>query len=196
MRGVPSCPNAASEPGSAQGKGLPSNPGVLGRYPAAVIIRQAADEEWPLIYPIYAAIMAEGKTYAFPEGQTAEQARPWWMEEPPGQTVVAEADGAIVGSAKMGPNRPGRGSHIATASFLVDPARQGQGIGRELGQYVVDWSRSAGFTGMQFNAVVESNEPAVHLWQALGFKIIGTAPASFDHPEHGLVGLHIMFRPL
>src|SRR2546429_6155639 len=45
-----------------------------------------------------------------------------------------------------------------------------------------------------FRSVVESNAPAVHLWQALGFQIIGTAPASFDHPEHGLVGLHIMFR--
>jgi len=101
-----------------------------------------------------------------------------------------------VGSAKMGPNRPGRGSHVATASFLVDPARQGQGIGRALGVYVLDWCRSAGFASIQFNAVVETNAPAVHLWQSLGFQIIGTVPESFDHPEHGLVGLHVMYRPL
>jgi hypothetical protein len=49
---------------------------------------------------------------------------------------------------------------------------------------------------IQFNAVVEANAPAVHLWQSLGFQIIGTVPASFDHPEHGLVGLHVMFRHL
>ena len=42
----------------------------------------------------------------------------------PGQTVVAVSDNVIVGSAKMGPNRPGRRSHMATASFLVDPACQ------------------------------------------------------------------------
>jgi GNAT superfamily N-acetyltransferase len=161
-----------------------------------VIIRQATEQDWPLIYPIYAAIMAEGKTYPFPLGQSLDEARPWWMEEPPGQTVVAVTDGVIVGSAKMGANRPGRGSHVATASFLVDPARQGQGTGRALGQYVLDWCRRMGFASIQFNAVVESNAPAVHLWQALGFQIIGTAPASFDHPEHGLVGLHIMFRYL
>jgi L-amino acid N-acyltransferase YncA len=125
-----------------------------------VIIRQAAEQDWPLIYPIYAAIMAEGKTYPFPERQSLDEARPWWMEQPPGQTVVAVSDGVIVGSAKMGATRPGRGSHVATASFLVDPA------------------------------------PAVHLWQSLGFQIIGTVPASFDHPEHGLVGLHVMFRHL
>ena len=161
-----------------------------------VNIRRATDQDWPLIYPIYAAIMAEGKTYAFPGQQTLEEARPWWMEQPPGQTVVAVSDRVIVGSAKMGPNRPGRGSHVATASFLVDPARQGEGIGRALGEYVVGWCRSAGFASIQFNAVVASNAPAVHLWQSLGFQIIGTVPEAFDHPEHGLVGLHIMYRRL
>jgi len=161
-----------------------------------VNIRRATDQDWPLIYPIYAAIMAEGKTYAFPGQQTLAEARPWWMEQPPGQTVVAVSDGVIVGSAKMGPNRPGRGSHVATASFLVDPARQGEGIGRALGEYVVGWCRSAGFASIQFNAVVASNASAVHLWQSLGFQIIGTVPEAFDHPEHGLVGLHIMYRRL
>jgi len=161
-----------------------------------VIIRQAAGQDWPLIYPIYAAIIAAGETYAFPEDQSLDEARPWWMEEPPGQTVVAESDGVIAGSAKMGPNRPGRGSHVATASFLVDPARQGQGTGRALGEYVLDWCRREGFTSIQFNAVVESNAPAVHLWQSLGFRIIGTVPESFDHPRHGLVGMHVMFRYL
>jgi hypothetical protein len=49
---------------------------------------------------------------------------------------------------------------------------------------------------MQFNAVVETNGAAVHLWQELGFQIIGTVPEAFDHPSHGLVGLHIMHRRL
>jgi L-amino acid N-acyltransferase YncA len=159
-------------------------------------IRTATDEDWPRIYPFYAAIMAEGKTYAFPERQSLEEARPWWMEQPPGQAVVAVQDDTIVGSAKMGANRPGRGAHVATASFLVDPAHQGRGIGRALGQYVVDWARAAGFRGIQFNAVVEANAPAVHLWQSLGFEIIGTVPEAFDHPEHGLVGLHVMYHRL
>jgi GNAT superfamily N-acetyltransferase len=161
-----------------------------------VEIRPATDQDWPLIYPFYAAIMAEGKTYPFPERQTPDEARPWWMEEPPGQTVVAVSDGVIVGSAKMGANRPGRGSHVATASFLVNPAHQGQGVGRALGEYVLDWCRSFGFASIQFNAVVESNAPAVCLWQSLGFQIIGTVPEAFDHPEDGLVGLHVMFRYL
>ena len=162
-----------------------------------VLIRKATDQDWPRIYPIYAAIMAEGKTYPFPAGQTLDEARSWWMEEPPGLTVVAvTGDGTITGSAKMGANRPGRGAHIATASFIVDPACQGRGVGRALGEYVLSWSRAEGFRGIQFNAVVEANHPAVHLWTSLGFAIIGTVPEAFDHPEHGFVGLHVMYQKL
>src|SRR5215472_18818615 len=138
--------------------------------------------------------MAEGKTYAFPEQQTLEEARPWWMEQPPGQTVVAISDGVIVGSAKMGPNRPGRGAHVATASFMVDLAQRGRGFGRALGEYALAWARDEGYAAMQFNAVVETNTAAVALWQKLGFEIVGTVPDAFDHAEHGRVGLHVMYR--
>ena len=79
---------------------------------------------------------------------------------------------------------------------MVDPDRQGEGIGLALGEHVVDWARDAGYHAIQFNAVVETNEGAVRLWQRLGFRIIGTVPEAFDDPEHGLVGLHVMYLPL
>ncbi len=163
-----------------------------------MIIRTATDTDWPRIWPFFAEIVAAGQTYAYPEDLTVDTARPLWMEPPPGHVVVAEAepDGSLLGSAKMGPNRPGRGAHIATASFMVDPSRQGHGTGRALGRYAVEWARSAGYHGMQFNAVVETNTNAVRLWQSLGFEILTTVPQAFDHREHGLVGLHIMYQRL
>ena len=107
------------------------------------------------------------------------------------------ADGdRILGTAKFGPNRPGRGAHVATASFMVSSAARGMGVGRALGEYVLARAREEGYTAMQFNAVVESNRAAVRLWQALGFQIIGTVPEAFDHPTLGRVGLHIMHRYL
>ncbi len=161
-----------------------------------MIIRAATDQDWPRIWPFFEHIVAAGETYVYPLDLTSETARPFWMEAPPGQTVVAVDGEVILGSAKMGPNRPGRGAHIATASFMVDPAHQGRGTGRALGQYVIDWARSAGYHGIQFNAVVETNTAAVALWQSLGFSIIGTVPEAFDHPTHGLVGLHVMYQRL
>ena len=161
-----------------------------------MIIRVATDRDWPDIWPFFAHIVAAGETYAYPLGLTPQAAQPLWMEQSPGQTVVAVSGDAIVGSAKMGPNRPGRGAHVATASFMVDPAHQGRGVGRALGRYAVEWARAAGYRGMQFNAVVETNSPAVHLWQSLGFRILATVPEAFDHPRHGFVGLHVMYQRL
>jgi len=51
-----------------------------------------------------------------------------------------------------------------------------------------------GYLAMQFNAVVETNASAIRLWESLGFTIIGTVPEAFRHPQHRLVGLHIMHR--
>jgi GNAT superfamily N-acetyltransferase len=159
-----------------------------------VDIREAETDDWFRIFPFFAAVMAAGETYAYPDDLSQQEARPWWMERPPGRTVVATADGAVVGSAKMSPNRPGRGAHVATASFLVDPDHQGRGVGRALGEHVLAWARTAGFRSIQFNAVVETNAAAVHLWRSLGFQVLATVPEAFDHPVHGHVGLHVMFR--
>ncbi|RCW44659.1 L-amino acid N-acyltransferase YncA [Halopolyspora algeriensis] len=161
-----------------------------------MLIREAADQDWPHIYPFFCDIVAAGQTFAYPENPTLEEARALWMAQPPGRTVVAVDENIVVGTATMGPNRPGRGSHVATASFMVDPHHHGHGAGRALGNEVLDWARSAGYRSIQFNAVVETNSAAVHLWQKLGFRILTTVPEAFDHPEHGLVGLHVMFQHL
>ncbi len=85
---------------------------------------------------------------------------------------------------------------MATASFMVDPRQQNHGIGRALGVEVVDWARRTGYRAIQFNAVVESNAAAVHLWRALGLEVLATVPEAFDHADHGLVGLHLMYKRL
>ena len=80
-------------------------------------------------------MVAAGETYAYPEGLSSSAAHDLWVESPPGVTVVAVSDdGTMLGSAKAGPNRPSRGSHVATASFMVADAARGQGVGRALGR--------------------------------------------------------------
>jgi ribosomal protein S18 acetylase RimI-like enzyme len=53
-----------------------------------------------------------------------------------------------------------------------------------------------GFTAMQFNFVVSTNERAVRLWKGLGFDIVGTLPGAFQHPSLGLVDACVMYRKL
>lgn len=158
-----------------------------------MIIRDATAADWPQIYPFFAETVAAGESYAYPDGLGSEDAEALWMQ---GHVVVAVDGEEVLGSAKMGPNRDGRGAHVGTASFMVAPAARGRGVGRALGEYCVQWHRDQGFRAIQFNAVVETNTPAVRLWTSLGFRIVGTVPEAFDSRTHGLVGLHVMHLPL
>ncbi len=156
-------------------------------------IRLATEADWQHIWPFWRDIVEAGDTYAYPEDLTSDEARRLWMAPPPDRCIVAtDGAGHVLGSAKYGPNRPGRGAHVGTASFMVAPASRGLGVGRALGEQVLDELRRAGFGSVQFNAVVETNTAAVRLWQDLGFRIIGTVPRAFDSRSHGLVGLHVM----
>ena len=106
----------------------------------------------------------------------------------------------MLGSAKMGPNRPAQGSHVGTASFMVGSAARRRGIGRAMGEYAVEWHRANGFAAIQFNAVVSTNTRAIRLWESLGFTTIGVVPDAFRLPggEGGpsYADLHVMYLRL
>jgi L-amino acid N-acyltransferase YncA len=159
-----------------------------------VEIREYIESDWPAVWPIFREIVTAGETYAYDPDMTSDEARTAWVEGPPWHTAVALDDSRVFGTAKVGPNRPGRGSHVATASFMVAVEARGLGVGRALGEYAISWARDQGYAAMQFNAVVETNETAIRLWRSLGFRIVGTVPEAFAHPTLGRVGLHVMHR--
>jgi len=79
---------------------------------------------------------------------------------------------------------------------MVSGAARGRGLARAMCAHSLDMAREAGFAAMQFNFVVSSNRAAVHLWQAMGFDIIGRVPEGFSHPSLGFVDALVMFRRL
>lgn len=159
-------------------------------------IREATGEDWVRIWPFLREIVAAGDTYTWDRDVTEERARELWMSAPPARTVVAVDGDEVLGTAKMGPNHMGPARHIANASFMVAPGHGGRGVGRALGEHVLERARADGYRAMQFNAVVETNTRAVALWQSLGFDIVATLPEGFEHATKGFVGLHIMYRTL
>ncbi|GGJ85435.1 N-acetyltransferase [Streptomyces camponoticapitis] len=162
-----------------------------------MLIREATREDWAAIWPFFQRIVAAGDTFTYPTDLGERDASEWWLLAPPNRTVVAVDDaGTVLGTAKMNNNHMGNGSHIASASYMVDPAHTGRGVGRALCEYSLEWARTAGFRAMQFNAVVETNTHAVKLYESLGFTVLGTLPEGFRHPVRGYVGLHIMHRAL
>jgi GNAT superfamily N-acetyltransferase len=156
-------------------------------------IRPIRDTDWPQVHELVVEVASAGETYAMDVPQSVEETREFWT----GQQVVVAVDGeSVLGSAKMGPNRPAQGAHVGTASFVVAPAARGRGIGRALGEYVVEWHRAEGFAGIQFNAVVATNVGAVKLWQSLGFETIGTVPGAFRLPDSSYADLLVMYLRL
>ncbi|MGD0608413.1 MAG: N-acetyltransferase [Streptosporangiaceae bacterium] len=165
-----------------------------------MLIRDATLDDWPRIWPFMRQIIAAGETYSWDRGIAEDDARDrWfrWLRDQHGCTVVAvAADGAIMGTAEAGPNHGGPAAHLASASFMVDPGYARQGVGRALGQHVLEWAQVNGYRAIVFNAVVQTNLAAVTLWRELGFEVLATIPEGFLHPVHGYVGLHIMYRRL
>ncbi|MFL6144992.1 MAG: GNAT family N-acetyltransferase [Labedaea sp.] len=158
-----------------------------------VLIRDLGQADWPRVWPIVRDVVRAADTFTYDPEMTEEQARGTWIVAPPGRTVVAVQDERILGTAHMQTNRPGPGSHVSTASFMVAPDARGRGVGSALCRFTLDWGRERGYAGMQFNAVAESNHAAVEIYRRLGFTVVGTVPGAFAHPTLGRVGLHVMY---
>ena len=150
-----------------------------------------ADGIWAALAPVFSA----GETYAVPRDISREAALAYWLA-PEKVTFVAQSAGGIAGSYYLRANQPGGGAHVANCGYITAGWAQGQGLARAMCLHSLDAARAAGFRAMQFNLVVSTNTRAVHLWQALGFTIIGTLPGAFAHPHLGDVDAHIMHRKL
>lgn len=165
-------------------------------------IREAAPEDWPALWDIMEPVVRAGETYCWDRGMDEEAGRHEWLPGPTGPDptlrvfVAVGEDDAVLGTAQLHANRGGPGRHVANASFLVSADAGGKGVGRGLAEFVLGAARSAGFTAMQFNAVVQTNDRAVRLWESLGFRTVGIVPGAFLHPVAGPTGLHIMHRHL
>jgi L-amino acid N-acyltransferase YncA len=158
-------------------------------------IRPAAEADRAAIWKIFHEVVAAGDTYAIDPDMSREEALAYWFSADT-RTYVADGTLGVVGTYILRPNQSGGGSHVANAAFMVAPEARGQGIGRAMGEHCLSEARRLGFRAMQFNFVVSTNESAVRLWQQLGFKIVGTLPGAFCHPENGYVDAYVMYCSL
>lgn len=85
----------------------------------------------------------------------------------------------IVGLYILHPNNIGRCGHICNASYAVKKDMRGHHIGEKLITHCMSKAKELGFKILQFNAVVKSNENALHLYEKLGFVKLGIIPNGF-----------------
>jgi ribosomal protein S18 acetylase RimI-like enzyme len=169
--------------------------GLAFSKPSAMQIRPARPEDAPALWSLMEPIVRAGETYALDPGMSEAEAMAYWLA-PDKETLVAEEDGAILGTYVMRANQAGGGRHVCNCAFMTSMEATGRGVARRMCEHALDHARTRGYRAMQFNFVVSTNERAVRLWQSLGFEIVGRLPRAFDHPVHGYVDALVMFRSL
>lgn len=158
-------------------------------------LRPATRGDGSAVWRIFSPILTEGTTYALDERtDESDFLRDWFGRG--GEQWMAETESGVVGAYTLRPNQPGRGAHIATASYGVDAAARGLGVGQLLGKHSVERAHAAGYAAIQFNFVVSTNSAAVRLWQGLGFQVVATLPGAFQHRLLGPVDAYVMWLGL
>ena len=140
-------------------------------------IREFKKEDISKMIYIWNEVVEEG--IAFPQEDLLDEQS--GLEFFAGQsfTGVASKDEEIVGLYILHPNNVGRCGHICNASYAVNSSCRGKHIGEALVKDCLIKAKELGFRVLQFNAVVERNVHARHLYERLGFKQLGTIPGGF-----------------
>ena len=158
-------------------------------------IRHARQDDRPAIWRILEPTLRAGETYTLPRDMSEAEALAYWIGADR-ETFVAEEEGRVLGTYNLRANQPGGGAHVANCGYMTAADANGRGVARAMCEHSLRYARERGFTAMQFNFVVSSNERAVKLWQGLGFETVGRLPGAFLHPQLGYVDALVMFRSL
>ena len=141
-------------------------------------IRRYETGDLPAMIDIWNEVVEEGVAFPQEEKLTALTGAAFFAEQSYTGVAVDEA-GSVVGLYILHPNNVGRCGHICNASYAVSGACRGRHIGEKLVLDCLRMGRELGFRVLQFNAVVESNTHARHLYERLGFTQLGTIPGGF-----------------
>ena len=143
-----------------------------------MIIREYRKEDLPSMVEIWNEVVEEG--IAFPQLDLLDAVIGEEFFASQTYNGVAEDEtGNVVGLYILHPNNIGRCGHICNASYAVSSSCRGRHIGEQLVKDCLVQGKRLGFRILQFNAVVENNIHARHLYERLGFVQLGTIPNGF-----------------
>ncbi len=154
-----------------------------------MLIRKYAVSDLEEMIKIWNEVVEEG--IAFPQEEALELSNGMEFFASQSYCGVAEENGVIVGLYILHPNNVGRCGHICNASYAVDAECRGKHIGERL---VKDCLFNA--KRLEFNAVVESNIHARHLYERLGFTQLGTIPKGFRMKDGHFESICLYYREL
>ena len=142
-----------------------------------MVIRAYTEKDLPAMIGIWNEVVENG--IAFPQEDCLDETTGKAFFAAQSYCGVADDGGTVVGLYILHPNNIGRCGHICNASYAVKSDCRGRHIGERLVTDCLLQGKRLGFRIIQFNAVVESNIHARHLYERLGFRQLGTIPGGF-----------------
>ena len=127
---------------------------------------------------IWNEIVEDGVAFPQEESLNPETGAEFFSSQSYCGVAVNEND-AVIGLYILHPNNVGRCGHSCNASYAVSSKCRGQHIGEKLVIDCIQKAKEIGFLILQFNAVVETNIHARHLYERLGFHQLGVIPKGF-----------------
>ena len=140
-------------------------------------IRKYSGNDLPEMIRIWNEVVEEGIAFPQEELLSFETGKQFFASQ--SYCAIAEENGRIYGLYILHPNNVGRCGHISNASYAVSSESRGKHIGELLVKDSLVQAKRLDFGILQFNAVVESNVHARHLYERLGFVQLGTIPGGF-----------------
>jgi L-amino acid N-acyltransferase YncA len=162
--------------------------------PMSISIREYRQEDLPAMIEIWNEVVNDG--IAFPQTDPLDADRADVFFAGQNFTAVAEQKSEVVGLYILHPNNIGRCGHIGNTSYVVKSTVRGMHIGEKLVKHSLEKAKELGFRLMQFNAVVESNHSAIHLYEKLGFIRLGTIPGGFRLLDGTYANIVLFYRVL
>lgn len=144
-----------------------------------VIIRKFKAEDVDEMVRIWNEVVEEG--VAFPQENFLDSTSGRDFFALQSYCAVAEEteSSKILGLYILHPNNIGRCGHLSNASYAVSSESRGLHIGEKLVKDCIAQAGKLGFKILQFNAVVATNIHARHLYERLGFHLLGIVPKGF-----------------
>lgn len=144
-------------------------------------VRPYTEADIPAMIRVWNEVVEEGIAFPQEEPLDLESGTAFFAEQT--HCGVAVVDGQVMGLYILHPNNIGRCGHICNASYAVSASARECGLGRLLVTDSMLQGKAHGFRVLQFNAVVETNAGARHLYEDLGFTQLGTIPGGFRMPD-------------
>ena len=161
-----------------------------------MIIRKYLQSDWLALWPIIEKVFRQGESYTFSPEISESESHKNWIEVPTETYVAVSEDDKVIGTFYIKPNQAELGSHVCNCGYIVSENARGEGVASKMCEYSQKVALEMGFTAMQYNFVVATNTAAIHLWEKLGFRVVGKLPSAFNSPSCGYVDALIMFKEL